>query len=164
MFLPGMKADWVLLTIESTIGSILFERILVMHLYTTLQQAIGLKSPITVTFGFFGTKVKIVAFTSFRSIPVSKKTFNSYHHICPHNIPWSLEKINRITSVPGDLLVFMLKIVSLISSAETSLSNIAALSIETTGDTSWLTQATFSSENTIWIDPKASYKNSPQRF
>jgi len=39
----------------------------------TLQQAIGRKSPITTELGFFGTKDKIVALTSFKRQPELKK-------------------------------------------------------------------------------------------
>jgi hypothetical protein len=42
-------------------------------LYTTLQQAIGLKSPMAEGLVFLGTKVRIVAFTSFGKEPEEKK-------------------------------------------------------------------------------------------
>jgi len=45
-----------------------------MHLYITLQQAIGLKSPMTDALGFLGTKDKLVALISLSSKPVLKKS------------------------------------------------------------------------------------------
>jgi hypothetical protein len=44
-------------------GNILLDRIFVMYLYITLQQAIGLKSLIAEGLTFLGTKERIVAFT-----------------------------------------------------------------------------------------------------
>lgn len=40
-----------------------------MHLYTTLQQEIGLKSDTVDGFGIFGTRVISVEFTLVRSFP-----------------------------------------------------------------------------------------------
>lgn len=61
------------LTRESKQGNSLFASILVMHLYATLQQDIGLKSPIEEGFKFLGTRVIIVAFTNLISFPDLKK-------------------------------------------------------------------------------------------
>ena len=51
----------------------LLARTLVMHLYTTLQQEIGLKSDTVDGFGIFGTRVISVEFTLVRSFPDLKK-------------------------------------------------------------------------------------------
>jgi hypothetical protein len=75
MLLWGTNAAWLLLIIASNPERSLFASIFLMHLYTKLRQAIGLKSPIIDGLGILGTKVSIVALDSLRSFPDWKKDF-----------------------------------------------------------------------------------------
>jgi hypothetical protein len=51
----------------------LLTKIFDIHLYTTLQQEIGLNSPIYEEFCFLGTSVRMVALTSLSKFPDLKK-------------------------------------------------------------------------------------------
>jgi len=52
--------------------------ILVIHLYKDLQQVIGLKFIAFIGFGTFGTIVRVLAFSYFKTFPCSKKFLTTY--------------------------------------------------------------------------------------
>jgi hypothetical protein len=80
---------------------------------------IGLKSVIEEGFNFLGPRVRIVALTSLRSIPVSKKDFTAAITSSPKIGQATLKKSTENQSRPGALLLFT-SIVLLISSPVTT--------------------------------------------
>ena len=83
IILPLTKAVWLELIKSLKQDLSLSARILVIHLYSTLQHAIGLNSVIEEGLGTLGTKVMIVELTSFKRELEWKKDFTAEHTSLP---------------------------------------------------------------------------------
>src|SRR4051812_3863710 len=81
----------------------LVARILVIHLYRTLQQEIGLKWVISVGFGHFGTRVIHVEFRDLRSLPLKKNSVMACTTSAPSIDHVDLKNSTVYPSGPGAL-------------------------------------------------------------
>ncbi|KAJ0436322.1 hypothetical protein HanIR_Chr15g0728571 [Helianthus annuus] len=96
-------------------------RILLIHLYTTLQHAIGLKSETFRGVSSFGTRAITVALTSLSNLPLWKKSLIALHTSGPTIFQAALKNFEEKPSGPGAFRSSILNIASFISSDVTAL-------------------------------------------
>lgn len=84
-------------------------RIFEMHLYTTMQQEIGLNEETVVGEMFLGISAMLVAFTSLRGLHLSKKLWTTLQKSGP--ITFRLEIKNGLSGPPAEYLFMETKFI-----------------------------------------------------